>query len=62
MQYCVSRIGNSKILCATIQLENVRHVLDIRFNLILVKAMDIKGYQTYFGGGRICKITKDPYW
>lgn len=45
-----------------LQLENVRHVFDIRFNLILVKAMDIKGYQTHFGGGRICKITKDPYW
>ncbi|KEH19493.1 hypothetical protein MTR_8g461320 [Medicago truncatula] len=23
--------------------------------------MDIKGYQTHFGGVRICKITKDPY-
>ncbi|CAJ2642124.1 unnamed protein product [Trifolium pratense] len=37
---------------------NVRHVPDIRLNLISVKALDIEGYHTYFGGGGICKITK----
>ncbi|CAJ2658330.1 unnamed protein product [Trifolium pratense] len=41
-----------------LQLKNVRHVPDIRLNLISVKVLDIEGYHTYFGGGGICKITK----
>ena len=41
-----------------LQLKNVRHVPNIRLNLISVKALDIEGYHTYFGGGGICKITK----
>ncbi|CAJ2628405.1 unnamed protein product [Trifolium pratense] len=41
-----------------LQLKNVRHVPDIRLNVISVKALDIEGYHTYFGGDGICKITK----
>ncbi|CAJ2642239.1 unnamed protein product [Trifolium pratense] len=41
-----------------LQLKNVRHVPDIRLNLISIKTLDIEGYHTYFGGGGICKITK----
>ena len=40
-----------------LQLKNVRHAPDMRFNLISVKALDQEGYCTSFGSGK-CKITK----
>lgn len=40
-----------------LQLKNVRHVPNIRLNLISVKAQDIDGYDIYIGGG-IFKLTK----
>lgn len=41
-----------------LKLKNVRHVPDIRLNLIYVKTLDIEGYHIYFGSCGMCKITK----
>ncbi|GKV53109.1 hypothetical protein SLEP1_g59655, partial [Rubroshorea leprosula] len=48
--------GRNKCWC-TLTLKNVRHVPDMRMNLLSAKALDEEGYTHYFGNGN-WKLTK----